>query len=199
MASKADEARDRRGGRAREDILVAAGRTFGRLGIAQTTMGDIAGEAGYTVPSLYAYFGGKDEIIEELGSRLAAEILAVFDEGFPEGLTSRQRVELLLRRLFSMTDRRREVLSVFFSLPMGAAIGDGFEVTRLRLARWFREHEEAARRNRRLADDLALALLGICETFTRRWLRDGRKSLLVNQASVVADLFLHGAQPRLGG
>ena len=130
--------------------------------------------------------------------------MAAFDEGFPAGLTTGQRVELLLRRLFAMTERRREILTVFLALPMGAktaakGLSDGYEVMRLRLARWFRENERLGPRGRRIADDLAVALLSLSDGFVSRWLREEPRTMLVNQASLVADLFLNGALPRLGG
>jgi AcrR family transcriptional regulator len=200
MSPKAEEGRGRRAGHAREDILLAAARAFGRIGVPQATMSEIAQEAGYTVPSLYAYYSGKDEIVESLGMMLSGEILTIFNEGFPAGLTSGQRVELLLRRLFAMTERRREILAVFFTLPMSGSpkgLGDGFEVLRQRLSRWFRENEELGPGSRRTADDLSVALLGLCDAFVRRWLHEERRTLLVHQASHISALFLHGAQPWL--
>ncbi|MGC4122403.1 MAG: hypothetical protein QM765_49055 [Myxococcales bacterium] len=135
---------------------------------------------------------------------LASEILAVFDEGFPEGLTTGQRVELLLRRMFAMSDRRRDILAVFLTLPIKGRSadgehGDGYEVFRLRLARWFRENERLGPRGRKIADDLAVVLLSLSEGFLRRWLRSNPRGLLVNQAPFVADLFLHGALPVIQG
>ncbi len=197
----AEENRGRRAERAREDILLAAARAFAQSSVAQATMGDIAREAGYTVPSLYAYFGSKDAIVEGLGAMLTSEIMGVFDEGFPAGLTSGQRVELLLRRLFAMTDRRREILAVFLTLPMAGGTAkemiNGYELMRARMARWFREHERLGARGRRTADQLATALCGLADGFLRRWLMDRQRSLLVHQASFIAEMFMGGAQPQL--
>jgi len=202
MVHASDAARGRRNDRARDEILFAAARVVARTGWTNATMAEIAQEAGYTVPSLYAYYEGKDQIVEALAAMLSTEILAVFDEGFPAGLTTGQRVELLLRRLFSMTDRRRDLLSIYLELPMKGRMGstelpDGYEVMRLRLARWFRETEGLGARGRRTADELAVMLMALCDGFLRRWLRPGSKTLFVQLAPKVADLFLHGALPRL--
>jgi AcrR family transcriptional regulator len=193
----------RRAKRSRDDILFAAARAFGRNGLARTTMAEIAEEVGYTVPSLYAHFGGKDDIIDALAEKLASEVLAVFNEEPPAGLSTAQRLELLLRRLFALTEHRREILSVFSTLPMGGKAGsalmrDGHEAMRVRLARWFREHEDLGPQAQRVSDDLAVALLGICEAFVKRWMREKSPKLLVHQASLVADLFVHGARSRMG-
>ena len=204
MGAMADEARGRRTERAREEILLAAARAIAQTGFAGATMADIAREAGYTVPSLYAYFGSKDQIVEALAAMVSSEVLAAFEEGFPAGLTTGQRVELLLRRLFAMTDRRRDLLVVFYTLPVKGRssaneLGSGYEVMRLRLARWFRETERLGARGRRTADDLSVALLGLCDAFLQRWFQSRPRTLLVRQAPLVADLFLNGALSRLEG
>jgi len=47
----------------RGNILSAAKRLFSEKGIAQTTVDDIAKEAGYSKSTLYVYFSGKEEIV----------------------------------------------------------------------------------------------------------------------------------------
>src|SRR5689334_11777165 len=98
----------------REEILDAAERAFARAGFDATTMQDIAKEAGYTVPSLYAYFPSKQEIWIGLLGRLTDELLGVFDEPQPKGLSFRQRIELIVRRHHEITERRRCALAIFF-------------------------------------------------------------------------------------
>jgi len=93
---------------------------------------------------------------------------------------------------------------VFLTLPMkgrsvDGELRDGYEVFRLRLGRWFRENERLGPRGRRVADDLAVALLALSEGFLQRWLRSGGRGLLVQQAPRVTDLFLHGALPTIQG
>lgn len=52
----------------RRAILIAAHRCFARSGFRDTTMQDIADEAGLSVGALYRYFPGKDALIEALAS-----------------------------------------------------------------------------------------------------------------------------------
>ena len=92
---------------------MAAARAFARGGYHVTTMQDIAREAGYTPPSLYAYFKSKEQIFVELAVLLSREFLAVFDEPMPAGLEFRDRLELLLNRLFEKADRYRDAVTVF--------------------------------------------------------------------------------------
>lgn len=50
----------------RSQIIAAARRCFSRDGFHQTSMPDIAAEAGVAVGALYRYFAGKEEIILEI-------------------------------------------------------------------------------------------------------------------------------------
>ena len=78
--------------RIREAILDAAIAVFARRGYQAATMQELAREAGYTAPSLYNYFPGKQQIFEALVDRLDAEFIAVFDEPMPAGLGFEARV-----------------------------------------------------------------------------------------------------------
>src|SRR5690349_21459634 len=98
--------------RKREGILHAAARAFARGGYHATTMQDIAREAGYTPPSLYAYFDGKEHIFVELAALLSREFIAVFDAPLPAALAFPDRLELLLRRLFEKAESYKDAVSV---------------------------------------------------------------------------------------
>ena len=54
-------------------------------------MHDIAGAAGYTTPTLYAYFRGKQAIIDALADSIEAEFHGLSSQPFPEGLTLMNR------------------------------------------------------------------------------------------------------------
>jgi AcrR family transcriptional regulator len=80
---------NRRGGssranNARNDILAAASRVFGRNGVPGTSMEDIAREAGVRSPSLYYYFANKDDILEELAA-YSVKVSAVFATSQADG------------------------------------------------------------------------------------------------------------------
>ena len=200
MAARSEAPRERRTERTREDILLATARALARTGFTRVTMSDIAAEAGYTVPSLYAYFSSKEQIVEALRAMLMSEVLAIFEETFPEGLTSAQRLELLVRRLFAITDRRKEALAAFMSLPaVDADQLSGRDLMHRRLARWFRDNEpRLARQGKQPGRVLATALLGLCEAFLKEGLTSNSRAMFVPQAPLVADLFLHGASSQLG-
>ncbi len=62
---------------ARDRLLDAAEACFSRFGVARTTLGDVAGEAGVSRATVYRYFeGGRDEIILGVVLREARSFLA---------------------------------------------------------------------------------------------------------------------------
>jgi AcrR family transcriptional regulator len=89
----------------REDILHAAGRAFARQGFDTTTIHDIAKEAGYTAPSLYSYFKGKQEIIDALVAAIRGQFEAAFDAEIPCHLAFGERLALLFDRLAGVAER----------------------------------------------------------------------------------------------
>lgn len=107
--------------RTRKDIVDAAARVFAAAGYSEATMQAIAREAGFTAASLYTYFKSKDEIVEALVDDLKATILGTFEEPLPEGLSLRQRLELLLGRQLQLLAERREALRMMIGLPVAAA------------------------------------------------------------------------------
>src|ERR1700735_383882 len=62
-------------GEARERILAAAERCIDRHGIRKTTMDDVASEVGLSRPSVYRYFGDRDDLLIELITRHARALL----------------------------------------------------------------------------------------------------------------------------
>ena len=123
MTSSSDRARARRErvqALAREDILEAALRAVARGGYGDTTIADIAAEAGFTAASLYTYFPGKKEIffaaadhfvsgLEQSFGELPAEPHADFD-AFAADARAR------IRRICAYGDERSEVLGFFMRL-----------------------------------------------------------------------------------
>ena len=63
MAGATLKLKQERSRQRREKIVVAATRLFGRRGIAQTSLTDIARLAGVPLPSLYDYFNDKQDLV----------------------------------------------------------------------------------------------------------------------------------------
>lgn len=199
-SSVAGARREREIARTREDILFAAARTFARSGYHAARMQDIAAAAGYSVPSLYAYFKSKQRIFEALIERLRAELLGTFEEPMPAGLAFRPRLEWLVRRQLEVNDRWSDALAVLFlagapSAPRGRAGRSGFNAYAPRFAEWFRE-AAAGTLGRENADDLGFVLAGMVIGFTRHWIQSGRRGRLADRTPRLVALFLYGALGR---
>jgi AcrR family transcriptional regulator len=190
--------------RKREGILHAAARAFARGGYHATTMQDIAREAGYTPPSLYAYFEGKERIFVELAALLSREFVAVFDEPLPDGLAFPERLELLLGRLFEKADSYRDAVTVFLvarlsgesSIDRGMTPesdqGAGFSSVQL-LTKWLRKNAKRGELGEHRHDEMGVALAGLAHAFCIQWLASGAGASIASQAARVASLFLYGA------
>ena len=110
---KAGQRREREMAHARTDILDAAVAAFGKKGLHNATMQDIAQEAGYTAASLYTYFKSKQEIVDAMVTRLTDEYMQRFEEPVPSGLTFRQRFEIVLQRQIDLAVRQHNVYHSF--------------------------------------------------------------------------------------
>lgn len=104
----------------RESILHAAGRAFLRQGFDSVTIHDIAREAGYTATSLYAYYKGKQEIIDAFVAAVSQALVAVFDAEIPPGLTFPERLACLFQRLAEAADRWPEARLLLHEFRRGS-------------------------------------------------------------------------------
>jgi AcrR family transcriptional regulator len=202
-----DRTRERRElelARKREGILMAAARAFARGGYHATTMQDIAREAGYTAPSLYVYFTGKEQIFGGLASLLSREFMAVFDEPVPAALSFSERLERLLRHLFEKSDRYRDAVTVFLvarlsgetlmteGMTAGSSHRADFSSVQL-LTSWLRKNAKQGELGERRPEELGVALAGLAHAYCIQWLAEGSLASNASLAASVTSQFLHGA------
>ena len=60
----------------KEKVLRCAAERFGRCGFAETSLADIAEDAGITVTPIYHYFGNKHDFHEAVVRRAADDLIA---------------------------------------------------------------------------------------------------------------------------
>jgi AcrR family transcriptional regulator len=87
-------------GAKRQAILDAAAKVFGAKGYANTTLGDIAAEAGTKAGSLYYYFAGRDELVEkvlEASLQITANKVIHALSELPSDVTALQRLMTCIR------------------------------------------------------------------------------------------------------
>jgi AcrR family transcriptional regulator len=73
-------------------IIGAAQEVFLRYGLARTTMGDIAQNAGVSRPTLYAAFGDKGVIYQAVLDNMVDELLLAIREGLKDRQTLEQKL-----------------------------------------------------------------------------------------------------------
>jgi AcrR family transcriptional regulator len=178
--------RERTREHARRDILESAARVFARRGYAAATLAELAQAAGYAAPSLYRYFGSKEEIFENLLELVAAEVQGVFDAPVDRSVPLAARLAALFAALHRLAEERGETMDLL------AAQVDADErqahLERL-LEAWLRRH--VGRRELRVPLPLAArAMAGILFALRRGGGRTGTDP--VQMASAAADLVLHG-------
>jgi len=190
--------------RKRDAILAAAARAFARGGYHATTMHDIAREAGYTPPSLYAYFAGKEQIFIELARHLSREFTGVFAAPIPKELTFSERLDLLLQRLFEKADQHRDAVRVFMAARLSGELligqelaseaedGAAFSSVRL-LTEWLRANAKPGELGERPLEELGIALAGLAHAFCVAWLTGDADTSVASQTARVTSLFLYGA------
>ncbi len=179
-------------------MLHAAAQAFARHGLEATTMREIAGEAGYTVPSLYAYFNGKQEIIEALLQQIGEQLTRTFTDPMPSGLAFPQKLELLLQRQLEFGQEWREAFKVIFAAKVKKDHGGISRQPSVAgpylesLIRWLKESSRPEDLGGYEADELACMLQGILHATFDRWLRTRQPRRLADRASAITCLLLYG-------
>lgn len=159
--------------RMRELIFEAAARQFAQRGFHATKMQDIARAAGFSAPSLYGYFQGKDEILQALAESVQREFQESFDEPLPPLLDFERKFDVLLHRLVAYFERHREAVGFLFFAEQelaGSRGGlKGFAMVSDQFARWLAAHSRRGDLGRCSARVAAQYLTGIIYAGFYRW------------------------------
>jgi len=198
MVARARRAREIE--RTRQDILEAAARAFVHSGFKAATMQDIAKEAGYTAASLYSYFSSKEEIFKGLHELVMDELSETLAGVLPEGLSFRQRLELVIQRQIEFASRRQDLFAL---LHRGGPVGDaqcalqGEAILDRRVAlltEFLEQNSTEEERGGRTARETALLLFGFSFAFFFERMRAGRVEELQEQLPRLLDLLFYGLQ-----
>ena len=207
---KAGQRREREIAHARIDILDAAVAAFGKRGLHNATMQDIAQEAGYTAASLYTYFKSKQEIVDAVVTRLTDEYMQLFEEPIPSGLTFRQRFEMVLQRQMDLATRQHNVFHSFLgdeqdASPCGAdgsarVFHSNFERRILRLAQWLRDNAKGDDLGGNDPEIAARLLFGMAFGLLHEWGKSAEKDKPLAYAPLLTEFFFHGisGKPKTG-
>ncbi len=170
----------RKGELTRQHILTCALLLFGTKGYEETTMRDIAAEAGYSPGLAYRYFSSKEELVLGLYQNLCAE-LEHFSHDLAPG-TLAERFQMTVSRQLELMTPHRAALSALFGQALNPRSKTGV----------FSENTASIRRQGRstyldiilaakdapklsLCEDLATLLYGVHLAMVLFWLIDESK------------------------
>jgi AcrR family transcriptional regulator len=112
MTEEPDEKRTPKGELARQRILESALQLFGSRGYEETTMREIAAEAGYSPGLTYRYFASKEELVLVLYQNLAEELDDYTSDLPPASLSARFHMTLA-KQLELMLPHRKALAALF--------------------------------------------------------------------------------------
>jgi AcrR family transcriptional regulator len=177
MTEEPDAKRTPKGELARQRLLESALHLFGSRGYEQTTMRDIAAEAGYSPGLTYRYFASKEELVLVLYQNLAEE-LDDYTRGLPP-TSLPERFHSAVAKQLTLMLPHREALGALFGTALNPRSQAGvFSENTLGIRRQSRriylriiqEAKEVPRESQR--EDLATILYGAHLAMVLFWLID---------------------------
>ncbi|MBM9458876.1 TetR/AcrR family transcriptional regulator [Nocardioides sp. zg-536] len=165
----------------REQLLTIAARLFADKGFRNTTVRDIADEAGILSGSLYHHFDSKESMVDEILSTFQEELFGQYDEILASGDDARTKLERAVRVSFEAIDRYPSEVAIFQNDAdyLGTFERFGYLADRNMQSRqvWITLIEEGVRTGVLRADlDVTLTYRFIRDTIwvAVRWYRPGR-------------------------
>lgn len=197
MATITLKLKQKRSQERRQKIVTAATRLFGRRGIAQTSLTDVARLAGVPLPSLYDYFRDKQDLVAAVPEENYQALYLLLAAGTPGDVGSsdprRQLRDIFARNLEYIRANPDWGRVFFLEIWPSAAVGE----TRIRRAvdRYALRYVELIRAaiahgsyDKNLDPYLAMSMLmgGLCH-LTAVWLLYRRPYDLVERGSALFD------------
>ncbi|WP_310963652.1 TetR/AcrR family transcriptional regulator [Nocardioides terrisoli] len=108
----------------RDELLAIAGRLFAERGFRNTTVRDIADEAGIQSGSLYHHFDSKESMVDELLDTFQQQLFDEYDAIVASDRTPLGKLEAVVRASFGAIDQHHSEVAIFQN---DAAYLAGFE------------------------------------------------------------------------
>ncbi len=180
-------------------ILDAAIKVFAKQGFFQSTISQIAREAGVADGTIYLYFKNKDDILVQFFNYKAKQVFDLFREDVELADNAVDKLKNLVRRHLAEFQRDRNMARVFQSMahqndPM---VQEKIREIRKMYLEIVAEIMEKGQEEGSLRRDLYLSLvkryiLGAVETIINSWLYSGGKYDLTTMAEPLVDLMIAG-------
>ncbi len=180
-------------------ILEAAVKVFARHGFYQSTVAEIAKEAGVADGTIYLYFKNKDDIIVQFFSYRTRQVFDRFRAEVAKAGNSLDRLRNLIRRHLAEFQRDRDMAIVYqvethqYSRLAEEQIREMSQMYQDLVA----EIVETGQQEGRIRKDLYVGLvkrfiLGAVDEVINTWLHSDGKYDLVTMADPLVDLFIRG-------
>src|SRR5438552_4815900 len=162
-----------RGPGRREQLLSVARRVFGKAGFHGVSMDEVAKEAGVTKPILYDHFNSKEELYVALLDADAATLEEQVRRALAAPTGNRERIKRSFKVYFDFVDEHAGGFRLFMQETIG---GEDYyrskvQGVRDRIVTEVSDlivRESRTNIDRRDADTVALALVGMVETVAQR-------------------------------
>ena len=105
----------------RDTIQSAAQRVIARHGLRGASMSAIAEEAGVAKGTLYLYFEGRDDLLDQAADRIFDDLLARLGGVLAGERPLRESLRELVRTKLAFFDENQEFLRVYMALRLGGA------------------------------------------------------------------------------
>ena len=178
----------------RDELLDVAARLFAERGFKNTTVRDIAEEAGILSGSLYHHFASKEAMVDELLDTFQTKLWEQYDAIEASDRTPREKLDAVVRASFTAIDEHHSEVAIFQSDASYLAGFERFGYLGERNARfrelWTRLLAEGVDSGELRADlDVELVYRFLRDTVwvAVRWYRPGGDL----SPSQVADQYLH--------
>jgi TetR/AcrR family transcriptional regulator, fatty acid metabolism regulator protein len=180
-------------------ILEAAVKVFAELGFYQSTISQIAREAGVADGTIYLYFKNKDDILVQFFSYKAKQVFDLFREEVSNADNAIEKLRNLVRRHLEEFQRDKNMAIVYQAETH--QISRSAEPQIRDMSKMYldivSEIVEQGQADGSMRKDLYLSLvkrfiLGAVDETINNWLHSGGKYDLVSMADPLIDLFVRG-------
>jgi TetR/AcrR family fatty acid metabolism transcriptional regulator len=180
-------------------ILEAAVKVFARQGFRQSTVSQIAREAGVADGTIYLYFKNKDDILVQFFSTKAKQVFDRFRQEVARGTDSLAKLRNLIRVHLSefQADPDMAVVYQVETHQISRLAEDQIRVMGKMYHDIISDIVEEGQQEGLVRRDLYLSLvkrlvLGAVDETIGAWLHSGRSYDLISMAEPLADLFIKG-------
>ena len=184
-------------------ILEAAVKVFSQQGFHQSTIAQIAKEAGVADGTIYLYFKNKDDILVQFFSHRAKQVFESFREDVDQAQTSLDKLRSLIRRHLAEFQRDRDG-AVVYQVETHQSSRLAEEQIR-EMSQMYRdfisEIVEKGQQEGKIRKDLYVGLvkrfiIGAVDEVINTWLHSNGEYDLVSMTDPLVELFINGIGQR---